>query len=164
VDVNVPDNEDCTPLHVAPQSGDREIAELLLGSSASIDARNNEQRTPLAFVCEYGKRDMAHFRIVRDSDANSQVKAGSVPLHAASQNGYIDVQVEERWTALHLASRYGYLDIARLLTERDADLNSREIDHWIPVHLASSVWHPDIVKLLIDRGANVDSQTRLHFA
>jgi ankyrin repeat protein len=46
-DVNVTDDEGCAPLHAAAQSGYREIAELLLGSGASLDARNKKQQTPL---------------------------------------------------------------------------------------------------------------------
>jgi hypothetical protein len=47
-DVDVTDDEGCAPLHAAAESGNREIAELLLGSSASLDARNND----LPCTCE----------------------------------------------------------------------------------------------------------------
>ena len=49
-DVNVADYEGCAPLHAAAQSGYREVAELLLGSSASLDAQNETQETPLNLV------------------------------------------------------------------------------------------------------------------
>ncbi|KAI0277745.1 hypothetical protein BGY98DRAFT_1097195 [Russula aff. rugulosa BPL654] len=41
-DVNVTDDEGWAPLHAAAQSGYRDIAELLLGSSASLDALNKK--------------------------------------------------------------------------------------------------------------------------
>jgi ankyrin repeat protein len=53
-DVNVTDDEGCAPLHAAAQSGYREIAELLLGSGASLDARNKKQETPLELSCLMG--------------------------------------------------------------------------------------------------------------
>jgi Ankyrin repeats (3 copies) len=58
-DVNVPDDKGYTPLHAAAQFRYREIAELLLGSSANLDARSNEQETPLEISCFNGKLDMA---------------------------------------------------------------------------------------------------------
>jgi hypothetical protein len=64
-DVNVTDDEGCAPLHAAAQSGYREIAELLLGSSASLDARNKKQQTPLQLSCFNGKPDVALFLIDR---------------------------------------------------------------------------------------------------
>jgi len=53
------------PLHAAAQYGNREIAELLLGSRASLDARNTNQERPLKITCAYGKPDMAHLLIDR---------------------------------------------------------------------------------------------------
>jgi hypothetical protein len=50
-DVNATDYEGCAPLHAAAQSGYREIAELLLGSSAGLDARNRRQQTLLGLSC-----------------------------------------------------------------------------------------------------------------
>ena len=47
-DVNVPNYE--ALLHTAAQSGYREVVELLLGSSVSLDAQSETQETPLNLV------------------------------------------------------------------------------------------------------------------
>ena len=49
--VNVTDDDGCALLHAAVQSGYLEIAQLLLGSSASLEARNKNQETPLVLAC-----------------------------------------------------------------------------------------------------------------
>ena len=121
--VNVTEDKGCVPLHAAAHEGYREIAELLLGSSASLDARNETQQTqhtPLALACVYGKPDVAHFLIDRVSDINSRDQDGCVPLHAASGCGQVDIarllldcgsdvnaRATPSWTSLHQASRYG---------------------------------------------------------
>jgi ankyrin repeat protein len=166
VDVNVTGDDGCAPLHKAAQSGYREIAELLLGSSGSLDARNKNQQTALYLSCLHGKPKMAQFLIDRGSDINSR----DILLHAASRYGHVDVvrllldcgsdvDAHDRkvWTPLYLASRRGYLDLARLLIDRDADVNAQEEDRWT-LHLASRYGYLDLARLLIDRSADVKAQ------
>ena len=61
----IPDYEGCAPLHAAAQSGYREVAELLLGSSASLD-------------------DIERLLIDRGADVNAQEEDRWTALHLAS--------------------------------------------------------------------------------
>ena len=45
--VNVTDDEGCSPLHAAARNGYREVAQQLVEFGASLDARNQNQQTPL---------------------------------------------------------------------------------------------------------------------
>ena len=155
-----------------PNSRDnRDIAELLVESGASLDVRNGPEWTPLHMACENGKLDVARFLIGRGSNINSRENNGRIPLHMASHMGHLDIarllldcgsDVNARdfrdWTPLHFASQKGHLGLVRHLIDRRADLNAQEEDHWTPMHFASSYGYLEIVKLLVERGACVDSR------
>jgi ankyrin repeat protein len=170
-DVNVTDDEGRAPLHAAAaRSGYRDIAELLLGSGASLDARSKNQQTPLFVSCYRGRSEMAQFLIDRGSDINARDEIGAFPLHAASLRGHVDVarllidrgadvdaQKEDRWTALHLASHKGQLDIAKLLIDRGANVDSRIDKQQTPLVLASMFGYLDVARFLIEKGAAVSA-------
>jgi ankyrin repeat protein len=48
--------------------------------------------------------------------------------------------------------------VARLLVEREANVNAKDKDGLTPLVLAWAYNHPEITELLIDDGAEVDSQ------
>jgi ankyrin repeat protein len=48
-----------TPLHAVAQTGDAEMAELLLSFAADINARTSEGDTALSIAIEWGHRDVA---------------------------------------------------------------------------------------------------------
>ena len=50
-DVNVKDNNGCTPLHTAT----KEIAELLIANGADVNAKDNFKSTPLHFAAREGR-------------------------------------------------------------------------------------------------------------
>ena len=81
--VNVTDDQGGTPLHTAARCGDRDIANLLIGSRASPDSLDKIQRTPLHVACANGKLDVSRLLINRGSDINSRAADHFVPLHMA---------------------------------------------------------------------------------
>jgi ankyrin repeat protein len=68
----------------------REIAELLFGSGASLDVRNNKQETLFSLSCIYGKRDLAQFLIDRGSNINSRDENSFIPLYSTLRRGRVD--------------------------------------------------------------------------
>jgi serine/threonine-protein phosphatase 6 regulatory ankyrin repeat subunit B len=68
-----------------------------------------------------------------------------------------------------IAANDGHLDICRLLIDKGAHLEAKDINGWTPLILASWEGHIEIARLLCDRGADFEaSDSRgkrpLHFA
>ena len=59
-------------------------------------------------------------------------------------------------TCLMTASRFGHLDICRLLIEKGAKADARELVGMTPLHFA--IKHVEIVRLLCDHGADIDAR------
>ena len=72
-------------------------------------------------------------------------------------------------TCLMIAALNGHLAICRLLIDKGAQLEAKNIDDWTPLHYAAFQGHVEIVRLLCDRGADVEARsiygrTSLHYA
>ena len=46
------------------------------------------------------------------------------------------------------------MEVGRLLLNRGADVNGREVGGWTPLHLAALFGHLEFLRLLLDHGAN----------
>ncbi|TET36072.1 MAG: ankyrin repeat domain-containing protein [Planctomycetota bacterium] len=64
---------------------------------------------------------------------------------------------------LHIAAKRGFYDTARLLIDKGADVDSKDIGGHTPLFFGASYGKPDIVLLLIHRGANVNEKTDTGF-
>jgi ankyrin repeat protein len=196
------DNKDQTPLHLAARKGRRGVVKLLVGYGADPNIHDDNNKTPLDLASDQEKLEVVNFLFPlttsldgavgpNASSVNSQSrpnvvelpqpsgkyikrpKPGQPSIHAASENGQIDVvrslldhgsDIDERdryrRTALGVASKHGKLQVAKLLIERGADVNSRDAIGQTPLHLASIVGHLDIVQLLLDHNADLNACQR----
>ncbi len=59
-------------------------------------------------------------------------------------------------TALMLACGKGYTDVAKILLDKGADPNARNMNGWTSLMGAAANGHEGATKLLLDRGANVN--------
>ena len=62
-------------------------------------------------------------------------------------------------SSLHLASAAGYFEVAKLLVEKDEDVEAVDHDGWTPLHMASSNGRLEVAKLLIQSGADTNAAT-----
>jgi ankyrin repeat protein len=158
-DVSAQDKDGQTPLHLALQAGQLEVARMLIERGADVSAQDKDGQTPLhlewkSFAAEATEESRLHayrcFDVARC--VSSGDKDGKTPLHLASQaseeqvarmaierGADVSAQDKDGQTPLHLASRMGQLDIARMLIERGADVSAQDKDGQTPIHLASQL-------------------------
>lgn len=116
-DPNVKDGVGDTPLHLTCFHGHTKTAQLLIDHGADVNAKNNNDHTPLQETCH---PRTVKLLIERGADVNAGNKYG--------------------WTSLHEACAYNHLDIARLLLiDHGADVNVKNIYGEVPLDGAISL-------------------------
>ncbi|XP_055375005.1 poly [ADP-ribose] polymerase tankyrase [Condylostylus longicornis] len=159
-----------TPLDLV-REGDQDVADLLRGNSALLDAakkgnlarvqrlvtpenincRDAQGRnsTPLHLAAGYNNYEVAEYLLENGADVNAQDKGGLIPLHNASS--------------------YGHLDIAALLIKYKTVVNATDKWGFTPLHEAAQKGRTQLCSLLLAHGAdpytkNQESQTPIELA
>ncbi|XP_043469121.1 poly [ADP-ribose] polymerase tankyrase isoform X1 [Leptopilina heterotoma] len=169
-DATKKNRDGATPLDLV-REGDQDVADLLRGNSALLDAakkgnlarvqrlvtpdnincRDAQGRnsTPLHLAAGYNNLDVAEFLLERGADVNAQDKGGLIPLHNASS--------------------YGHLDIAALLIKYNTVVNATDKWGFTPLHEAAQKGRTQLCALLLAHGAdtflkNQEGQTPVDLA
>ncbi|MFD2090525.1 ankyrin repeat domain-containing protein [Blastococcus deserti] len=141
-----------TPLHVAVAEGRADIARVLVGAGADLDARTEHHRTPLHVALELSPDlvpvllelgavlDAPSAAFLDETDALAAHLDGGAPLSDGASG--VDLL---SWAALG-----GAPATARLLLERGADADGGAL------HAAAGSARLELVQLLLDAGADVD--------
>lgn len=159
-----------TPADLVKES-DHDVAELLRGNSALLDAakkgnlarvqrlvtpetincRDAQGRnsTPLHLAAGYNNYEVAEYLLENGADVNAQDKGGLIPLHNASS--------------------YGHLDIAALLIKHKTVVNATDKWGFTPLHEAAQKGRTQLCALLLAHGAdpymkNQEGQTPIELA
>ncbi|XP_060527236.1 poly [ADP-ribose] polymerase tankyrase isoform X2 [Cylas formicarius] len=144
-----------TPLDLV-REGDQDVADLLRGNAALLDAakkgnlarvqrlvtpenincRDAQGRnsTPLHLAAGYNNVEVAEFLLENGADVNAQDKGGLIPLHNASS--------------------YGHLDIAALLIKYNTVVNATDKWGFTPLHEAAQKGRTQLCALLLAHGAD----------
>ena len=126
----------------ASSNGDTEEVRRLLGLKANVNAKDQNDNTPLMFASEDGHLDIVNLLLLEEGvDINAKNKEGQTPLALAVLNGRKDV-------------------VKRLLLEKDIDVNAKLNEHWgetTILMMAVTKDYPDIVEMLLKKGANVNA-------
>ncbi|XP_018580221.1 tankyrase [Anoplophora glabripennis] len=144
-----------TPLDLV-REGDQDVADLLRGNAALLDAakkgnlarvqrlvtpenincRDAQGRnsTPLHLAAGYNNVEVAEFLLEHGADVNAQDKGGLIPLHNASS--------------------YGHLDIAALLIKYNTVVNATDKWGFTPLHEAAQKGRTQLCALLLAHGAD----------
>uniref|UniRef100_A0A2R5LDL0 Poly [ADP-ribose] polymerase n=2 Tax=Ornithodoros turicata TaxID=34597 RepID=A0A2R5LDL0_9ACAR len=153
------------------KEGDQDVADLLRGDAALLDAakkgnlarvmklltpenincRDSQGRnsTPLHLAAGYNNFEVAELLLENGADVNAQDKGGLIPLHNASS--------------------YGHLDIAALLIKYNTVVNATDRWGFTPLHEAAQKGRTQLCALLLAHGAdsamkNHEGQTPLDIA
>ncbi len=126
-------NKGMTPLYYAAYYGHLEVARLLLERNAEVNAQDDDGYTP--FFCASASRNPDILQLLVDHNADEYV-------------------CNKGKTSLHYAVATGHLEAARLLLERDAEVNARDDRGFTPFFYASARGDPDVLQLLLDHNAD----------
>lgn len=168
-DVRLRDSED-TPLHLAADAGEPEIARLLLAAGATIAATNKDQETPLLRAVHQGHTAVVRLLLAHGASTAPAKHPAYSPLHRAAARGRLEVlelllahgadvngaDPEDPVTPLHEAISAGQGAAARFLLARGAKVDAQCSGGDTPLHWAVLNDRADLVELLLDHGAQVN--------
>ncbi|KAH9023289.1 ankyrin repeat-containing domain protein, partial [Lactarius pseudohatsudake] len=136
------------------------LVRLLLERGVDVNARDEEQATPLHLAFYYGDDDnvakvlLDHGALVNAKDIRGQTPLHRVVLGNHDYHSFTTEYAAGSW------DRKGYpkraVRLARRLLERGADVNAQNEDHETPLHLASRLRLLDMAQILLKHGANVN--------
>ncbi|KAA8894417.1 ankyrin repeat-containing domain protein [Sphaerosporella brunnea] len=138
-DPNALDDEQCTPLHLAPN---KDIAEILIKRGASINVANRMDQTPLSIAIKAKDKDWVAMLL----RYNKHI-AGANVHHTDNQQS----------TALFSICLHGDQKTVRLLLDNRCNPSTRNRKGLTPVHIAAEEGWPKICKMLLEAGANVNA-------
>jgi ankyrin repeat protein len=144
-------------------------AELLLNNGVPVDARDEENSTPLITSAAYGQRELFELFLQRGADINATDKYGNTALIAAAcecaqatmPSTYEIVQTliergadinarngQGRTALMNAVIGFGGIDNAKFLIAKGANLNARDQKGKTALKLAVESDHPDAAQLL----------------
>ncbi|PGH14989.1 hypothetical protein AJ79_02669 [Helicocarpus griseus UAMH5409] len=169
-DINARDLVGWTPLHYARQYGNLDMTPFLLRNKATINAQDRDGMTPLHSAVIGGCEGTVRLLIEVGADVNIQDMLGYTALHWACYEGH-EAIVERLWklhisnwaitalalytwqsrrTPLSYAAENGNEEIVRSLSSnKEVDINSKDMERCRPIHRAICEGHTSIVRLLL---------------
>ncbi len=183
VNVNARTKKQHTSLHLIGMSfkGSKaemeRCVELLINAGADIDAKDDDDWTPLHSAAAYGNVNCLEALLANGAGVNAEEKNDYSPLHIAALNGKINclevllangadanAEDEDDWTPLHHAAYYGNVDSLEVLLANQSDFNARNNKQCTPLHIiglspeGSKAQKERCAEMLISAGADVDAK------
>ncbi|KAF5553873.1 ankyrin protein [Fusarium napiforme] len=168
-----------TPLHIAVDWGNLEMAEIILSSRlfSDIDAKGDKEYTALGIATTTGRLDIVSMLLDHGADPNMRngPQNSGAPLHIAANKGHRSIVIEllkrgadpypettKESSAFHAACIGGWLDVMETFLEVVDDVGELVNFEWgwagTPLKAAASGGRLDAVKLLLSKGADPNKQ------
>eukprot|EP00747_Dinoflagellata_sp_TGD_P197106 gnl/TRDRNA2_/TRDRNA2_68075_c0_seq1.p1 gnl/TRDRNA2_/TRDRNA2_68075_c0~~gnl/TRDRNA2_/TRDRNA2_68075_c0_seq1.p1 ORF type:complete len:353 (+),score=61.72 gnl/TRDRNA2_/TRDRNA2_68075_c0_seq1:103-1161(+) len=143
--LNLPDDDGCTPLSVAAESGALAGTEALICLRANIETPSHSGMTPLMLATAGGVPMVVVALLEAKADASSTGKYKGFDGHQA----------------ITIASFLGNTEIVLELLRRNAQAKSSTVDGASALHLAASMGHAEVVSTLLLARAAVNGCTKV---
>ena len=189
-DVNATDGNGKTPLYLAVEQGNPDIAGLLLTWEAHLAAPTGWELLHVAAAT--GSVEVAGLLLDRGADIEAYSYKYWKPLYVALEQHYPKVEKQmgvireivkeyatvvpvgesaslplrgeaapHGWRALHVAAAVNDAEMVGLLLGRGADIEARNTAGWSPLHIAIAVADGmELAGLLLDLGADIEAAGR----
>jgi ankyrin repeat protein len=172
--VNIKDEAGNTPLHHAAIIGSIETIKLLLSKGADIDAQNTQLNTPLHEAIQSKKENISALLIEKGADLNKTNIHNRTPLHRAAllnrkrigemliaKGASVDPPDKyQRTPFLIVARQTGDVEFGKLLLNKGANINSKDMDNQMALNLAAWKGFNDFIDFLLDNGAEYNTTGR----
>jgi ankyrin repeat protein len=168
--VNAKDSWGNTPLTIAAEYGQYEMAKMLLDKGANVNAQGHLGNA-LQAASAGGHEQVVKMLLDKGADVNARGGVYGNALQAASLGGHEQVvkllldkgsDVNARGgvygNALQAASDRGHEQVVKMLLDKGADVNARGGDFGNALQAASLGGHEQMVKMLLDKGADVNAR------
>lgn len=176
-DINSRNHQNNTPLHLAAQYGNYDVALFLLNSKANIDLKNIHKNIPLHLSAMYGFQNITKLLIDARSSSNIHNEFGNQPIHLASFFGHIEVlklllevkcnpnsTAKNNTTPLHHAVEGNQLEAVKFLLKSGAEINAKNQINQTALCFAAMCGHSLIIELLINSAADIDTVDKSRFS
>ena len=147
-------------LHIACQSGNKKIVELLINSGADVNVSNRRGLTPLDIAERDGQTEIIELLRVHGakkgfSNLLRAINSGDIEQVKLliSQGADVNTKNNAGQTLLHIACRSGNKEVVEFLIDQGANINSKSNRDLTPLDLAQRAGHTEIVELLEKHGA-----------
>ena len=171
-DVNLKNKDGESPLHVAG-GAKKELIEFLIANGADLNTKDKYDRTPLDLMEKRNQFESATIlrkHGCKNGSIQSAANGGDTEAVKDFLEGGIDVNANSKLgSALHRAALRGHSDIAKLLTDKGANVNLKSESGDTALHYAVRKNHINIVEILLKNGADINIKgfrglVPLHFA
>lgn len=171
-DVNTPDENGRTLLHMAAEAGKTDFLEKVLsgtdGKNVDLDARDYKGRTPLMLAAYAGQTAFVDKLAEKGAPLNSTDNFGRTALYfavAATQEGVIDSLMKkganlhilpktDRRSFLHQAAETARLSLTKKFVEAKLPVNRKDVNGNTPLHIAIKHGNHPVVEYLLENGAD----------
>ncbi|XP_055303155.1 ankyrin-1-like [Sitodiplosis mosellana] len=137
MDVNAHFDDGQTPIHVAADVGNANIAELFLDHGANVNILSLNGIPALHMAARKGHQSVVEILVKKNANVNFQER-------------------NFRNTSLHVAADKGFESIVKYLIDNYANINVTDKNGHSPLYYALKKGHKKVAVILIENGTNID--------
>lgn len=184
-DINTPDLEGITPLHVLCKHSDIQLINIILGKVKDINATDNFGRNALHYASQYSNISTVDLLIKQRCDINKQDSNNETPIfYAAStcnctnknsniqrllrSHCNINVANNKGMTMLHVACFQRDSALVKTLIKKGCDVTNFDMFGRTALHIAAEYCRKETIAMLVKmcdvNVKNKNGQTSLHIA